>query len=260
MKFEDVFRHTFKALRQQIAPEVKRQVDFILPSIAMVEACRGDDFDFFRPAIDTGRLTVDNMHHAANRYHLGRTKSGKPIFWMIDETGTPLDAHIGTSGWLSTLLKKREPLLQGWQVEHCLFGQHLLMSDVRWKKEDGRGSRNATLSPTSPLSPQQSNISVVESERSAVVLSELYPESLWMATGYAANLRVELLKPLDGRRVVLFPPTDESQDTYFAWLEVADQARRMYSLDISVSTVLEENATPDQKARKIDLVDYLFEQ
>jgi hypothetical protein len=239
MKFEDVFRHTFKALRQQIAPEVKRQVDFILPSIAMVETCRADDFDFFRPAIDTGRLTVDNMHHAANRYHLGKTKSGKPIFWMIDETGTPIDAHIGTSGWLSTLLKKREPLLQGWQVEHCLFGQHLLTSDLR---------------------PQISSVCIVENERSAVVLSEIYPESLWMATGYAANLRVELMKPLDGRRVVLFPPTDESQDTYFAWLEVADQARRMYSLDISVSTVLEENATPDQKARKIDLIDYLFEQ
>lgn len=239
MKFEDVFRHTFKALRQQIGSEVKRQVDFILPSIAMVEACRADDFDFFRPAIDTGRLTVDNMHHAANRYHLGKTKSGRPIFWMIDETGTPLDAHIGTSGWLSTLLKKREPLLQGWQVEHCLFGQHLLTSD---------------------LIPQTSSVSIVESERSAVVLSELYPESLWMATGYAANLRAELMKSLDDRRVVLFPPTDESQDTYFAWLEVADQARRMYHLDISVSTVLEENATPDQKRRKIDLVDYLFEQ
>ena len=239
MKFEDVFRHTFKALRQQIAPEVKRQVDFILPSIAMVEACRADDFDFFRQAIDAGLLTVDDMHHAANRYHLGKTNSGRPIFWMIDETGTPIDAHIGTSGWLSTLLKKREPLLQGWQVEHCLFGQHLLTSDLR---------------------PQISSVCIVESERSAVVLSELYPESLWMATGYAANLRVELMKPLDGRRVVLFPPTDESQDTYFAWLEVADQARRMYSLDISVSTVLEENATPDQKRRKIDLVDYLFEQ
>ena len=260
MKFEDVFRHTFKALRQQIAPEVKRHVDFILPSIAMVETCRADDFDFFRPAIDAGRLTADNMHHAANRYHLGKTNSGRPIFWMIDETGTPLDAHIGTSGWLSTLLKKREPLLQGWQVEHCLFGQHLLMSDVRWKKEDGRGSRNATLCPpTSPLSPQPSNISVVERMKSAVVLSELYPESLWLATGYPMNLTPEVLKPLDGRRVVLFPPTDESQDTYFAWLEVADQARRLYHLDISVSSILKDHCSPAQKHRCIDLLDFLFD-
>ena len=42
-------------------------------------------------------------------------------------------------------------------------------------------------------------------------------------------------------------------------LEVADQARRKYHLDITVSSLLEDHATPDQKQRCIDLVDYIFE-
>jgi hypothetical protein len=48
-------------------------------------------------------------------------------------------------------------------------------------------------------------------------------------------------------------------DSYLYWMEVADQARRQYKLHISVSDVLELHATPEQKRRKIDLVDFLFE-
>ena len=35
--------------------------------------------------------------------------------------------------------------------------------------------------------------------------------------------------------------------------------RRLYGLNISVSPLLEQRATSEQKQRKIDLVDYLFE-
>ena len=125
MKWNEVFCHTFKAMRKEIEPAVRKQVDFLLPSLPMIEACRADDFDFFHPFIDAGKLTTEQMHNAAERYHLGKTKSGQPIFWMIDDMLTPLDAHIGTDAWISTLLKAREPLLKCWQVQHCPFGLHL---------------------------------------------------------------------------------------------------------------------------------------
>ena len=85
----------------------------MLPSMPMVEACRAMDFDCFMPFIAAGKLTEQQMHHAADRYHLGKTKSGQPIYWMIDDMLRPLDAHIG-DGWISTLLKKREPILDFW--------------------------------------------------------------------------------------------------------------------------------------------------
>ena len=45
---------------------------------------------------------------------------------------------------------------------------------------------------------------------------------------------------------------------YLAWRDIAEQAREAYHMDISCSDLLELHATAEQKERKIDLVDYLF--
>lgn len=124
-----------------LTTDINHHLDFALPSMKMVEACRADDFDFFQPFINAGKLTEENMHHAAERYYLGKTRSGRPIYWMIDETQDPQDARIvnpdNSDTWMSTLLKAREPFIQYWCPTHCLFGLHLLREDGRRKKEDG---------------------------------------------------------------------------------------------------------------------------
>ena len=173
------------------------------------------------------------MAHAAERYRLGKSRSGRCIFWMIDELGRVLDGHIGNS-WASLMLKAREPkLLSHWYATHCLFGQHLL----------------STCAP----------VCIVEKEATAVILSELFPDCVWLATVYPMNFNVFSFAALRGHSVTLFPHTDETMDSYLYWLELADQARRKYKLHVSVSDILEQRATPEQKARSIDLVDYLFE-
>ena len=234
MKFEEVFQYTFKALRQKIEPEVRKEVAFIMPSMPMVEACRADAFDFFEPFIAAGKLTIEQMQRACERYFLGKSKSGKPIFWMIDDMMAPLDAHIG-SGWISEMLKKREPLLEYWQVQHCLFGLHLLSL-----------TENKT-------------ICVVESEASAVVLSELFPESIWMAYATTGQLTPDLFAPLEGQTVILYPRTDPTLSTYLFFRDLVDQTLRFYDLDLSVDRTLEDYATEDQKEREIDLIDFLLE-
>ena len=75
-------------------------------------------------------------------------------------------------------------------------------------------------------------VCVVEAEKTAVIMSEVKPEYVWLATGGKTELNVAKLRPLEGRRIILFPDT--------------------------VSTLLEQRATPAQKAAKIDLVDLLF--
>ncbi len=228
-------RTSLKAIGRRID---RHQTEFLLPSMEMVEVCRADDFDFFQPFIDAGKLTVEQMHHAAARYHLGKTKSGLPMFWMIDDTLDPLDAHIGNDTWLFPLLKKREPLLEDWPIYHCLFGLHLLCQ------------------PAASGLP----IAIVESEASAVVLSELFPESLWMAYATEPHLQIELFQPLEGRTVTIYPRTDPYMSNYLFFDDLAASVRRQYpSINISVSAILEDNATDDQKSRCIDLVDFLFE-
>ena len=48
------------------------------------------------------------------------------------------------------------------------------------------------------VSPQCCTVAIVESERSAVVLSELFPECIWMAYSYPSNFTVDKLAPLQG--------------------------------------------------------------
>ena len=212
--------------------DARYSADFILPTMRMVEACRADDFTFFQPFIEAGRLTVGQMQRAAARYHLGKTRSGKPVFWMIDETGDPLDAHIGDDAWMSTLLKARQPLLQHWCPTHCLFGLHQL-----------------NVKP----------IAIVESEASAVVLSELFPEVLWMAYATVEHLDVVLFAPLQGRTVTFYPATDPSASTYLFFLDFAEAIRQRYDIHVTVAPILEDLATPEQKDRCIDLLDFLRE-
>ena len=204
--------------------------DLILPSMKMVEACRADDFEFFLPWIEAGKITEQQMHCACQRYHLGKTKSGQPIFWMIDDMQDPLDAHIGND-WISTLLKKRKPLLNHWCPTHCLFGLHLISV------------------------PE--TIAIVESEVSAIVLSELFPESIWMAYATTAHLTPDLFAPLEGCTVTLYPRTDPTLSTYLFFEELADQTHRQYNLDITVDTTLEDHATDSQKERCIDILEFL---
>ena len=295
MKRNEVFCHTFKALGREVGLDVQMvegrlmckpldpddprySMDFILPSMKMVEACRADTFDFFQPFIAAGKLTEQQMHRAAERYHLGKTKSGQPIFWMIDDMLTPLDARIGNA-WISSLLKKREPLLQHWCPTHCLFGLHLLydnaesnfgcvipFENVLARRSSSCGARLAACHRrdarmfsernNTALSPDKT-ISIVESEASAVVLSELCPETVWMAYATTAHLTPDLFAPLEGRTVTLYPRTDPTLSTYLFFKDLADMTCRQYDIDITVDDTLEDLATASQKERCVDILEFL---
>ena len=257
MKWNDIFCNTFKALKPQTS-DIRRQVDFILPSMPMVEACRADDFDFFEPFIAAGKLTVEQMHHATRRYHLGKSKSGKAIFWMIDDMIQPLDAHIGST-WISSLLKAREPLLDSWQVQHCLFGLHLV-NHGDCPNDSSAAKIRGTVPCDSPGSSRaELPLSIVESEASAVVLSELFPESIWLAYATTSHLLPDLFAPLEGQTVTIYPRTDPTQSTFLFFEDLVDQTLRHYDLDLHVDTTLEDHATEDQKERCIDILDFIKE-
>ena len=140
-------------------------------------------------------------------------------------------------------LKDDKELIASIPSYHCLFGTHLLRDEGRGKKEDGR-------TPT---------IAVVEAEKTAFIMSEHYPDYLWLAAGGLFELTAKKLVLLRGYRIVLFPDTDPDRKAYTRWYQVAQEAHRLYDLDITVSALLEQKATREQKQRKIDLVDYYFE-
>ena len=238
MTFEEAFPYTFKNLRKKFGIHEPTK-------LSMVELCawHGQPFALELRSLATEGtqeepylLTDEQLRHAAARYHLGISRSGKPIYWMIDDLGIVRDGRIG-DGWVSQMLKHRYPEFAKYMTtQHCLFGLHLINE-----------------------SDSIYTISIVESERSALILSELYPESLWMAYSYPANFNEYLFEPLQGHRIILFPNADETMSTYLAFLDIADRARRKFHLDITVNSLLEDETTPSQKSRHIDLLTFYLE-
>lgn len=204
---------------------------------------------FCKAVVAAGYLSEQQMQHAARRYRLGATLQGGVIFWQIDHrqrvhNGKVMyyrpDCHRNKQRnptWVSAMLQRRYHWPDRPQGSHCLFGLHLIST---------RGSM----------------IAVVEAEKSAVILSELFPDYLWLATGGLGEVQTEKFRPLRGRRVILFPDTDPDGTAFRRWSDAALQVQRQLwwedSPPITVSPFLELRATPEQKARKIDLVDYLF--
>lgn len=223
-------------------------------SIDYVSKSFGTANAFCRSLTETGILSQEQLEHAAQTYLLGMTKDDGVVFWQIDQQRQPLDGKImfytdnchrdrqHVPSWVSFRLKQKGQLSQDWQAEHCLFGLHLLDTDM------------AATHPT---------IAIVESEKSAIICSELIPQRpdapqiLWMATGGMEALNVNILRPLLGFRVILFPDTDPKGDAYKKWSQIATDAQKQLGQPFYVSPLLEQQASAEQKQQKIDLADLL---
>ena len=75
-------------------------------------------------------------------------------------------------------------------------------------------------------------------------------------------LKPELLAPLVKNRIIIFPDADPEGEAYKQWTDIVNEAQRLYRFryPIRLSPLLEQKATKAQKERKIDIVDFLFEQ
>ena len=245
MKTSELFCNTFKALHHQLGHDRPKDMrPFWQQRFSTASA-------FCRALVANSYMTEAQMQQAALRYRLGRSRDGGVIFWQYDENDMMRDGkimyyrpdchrdHDRHPTWVTHLLRRNGYLPEDWKSEHCLFGLHLLSEKLRVKSE-----KFAT--------------AVVESEKTAVIMSAVKPEFIWLATGGKTELNVAKLKPLAGRKVILFPDTDETGQTYRDWFEIAEAASDVFGHPITVSSILEQQATPSQKSAKIDIADLLF--
>ena len=221
----------------------------------IVEEALSTDTVFCRSLVSEGYLTEQQMQQAARRYRLGRSKDGGVIFWEIDEQQQIRDGkimfyhddchrdHDHHPDWVSSRLKAHYGYDGDLPVDRCLFGLHLLPLLSR------RGQGWSDPPP----------IAIVESEKTAVICSELFPQAIWLASGGLSMLNVARLYPLRDYKVVLFPDTDPEGKAFQSWRSIALTAQEHFKHPIRISRLLEDHASPSQKSRKIDLIDFLFE-
>ena len=155
------------------------------------------DSTFCRALVGCGYLSEEQMLRAADRYHLGRSRDGGVIFWQIDQAGNTRDGKImyyrddchrdkaHHPSWCSARMKAHYGYDGDLTVDRCLFGLHLI-------------SHSSLLTP-----PSSKSIAIVESEKTAVIMSERQPQYLWMAAGGLSMLTAEKLLPLSDRHVAL---------------------------------------------------------
>lgn len=117
--------------------------------------------------------------------------------------------------------------MEPYYLQQCLFGEHLIAVD------------------------QVRPVAVVESEKTAIVAAGFMPEYIWTATAGKNNLNREKLKPLQGRRVVLFPDLM----AFGKWGEIVKGIP-----DVTVSDILERRASDADKAAGLDLADFLLRE
>jgi len=206
---------------------------------------------FCEAVVKSGYLKYEQMLSAVCRYRLGATRKGGVIFWQISREGDVYDGKVMYYGpdchrskdhrlhptWVSAMLARRNHGADiGYTTRQCLFGLHLL--------------------------EPESEVAIVEAEKTAVILSEHYPQYLWMAAGGLSQLQAEKFRPLRGHKIILFPDTDPIGTTHRRWSDIAHEVMQQPfwegSPPIYVSPLLERRASPTQKKQKIDLVDFLF--
>ncbi len=178
-----------------------------------------------------------------DEYQIGVTKSQGTIFFQVDAQGrcrtgkimlyNPEDGHRikdpdvpSRITWVHSVMKQAGMLPKEWELTQCLFGEHLLAAH-----------------PDKP-------VALVESEKTAVICAGLMPKYLWLATGGKSQLNPERLAVLTNRKVIAFPDVDAFDE----WSRKLSDS----TLDITVSPLLQQEATPEDLANHIDIADWLI--
>jgi Domain of unknown function (DUF6371)/Zinc beta-ribbon finger, putative len=178
-----------------------------------------------------------DIKKAIKKYFIGTSShwSGATVFWQLDEcyngcagkvmlydknTGARIKNPYPHINWMHKVLNEKQFTLQ-----QCLFGLHLISE-----------YKNYT-------------IGLVESEKTAVIMSVLNPSILWLATGSKTNLKEQLLKPIKHFNIVAYPDKTE----YIDWNnKIANLQKKGFK--IRCSDLLEQKNLEEGD----DLVDLLL--
>ena len=182
--------------------------------------------------------------HLINTYLLGTSKHwpGSTVFWQIDTHGSIRTGKVmlydpakglrvkqpySHITWAHSVLK-----LSDYNLRQCFFGEHLLR-----------------LHPTLP-------VSIVESEKTALIASVYFPQFIWLATGGKNGCKwtsAQVFNVLKSRHTTLWPDIKAYDD----WQSKAHELQKS-GLQVSISNLLEQVATDSEREAGLDIADYLI--
>lgn len=169
-------------------------------------------------------FTPVDAQKAIQKYLIGSWSdwTGVTVFWQIDQqekvhhgklmlynpvTGKRVVGKDG-KGIVSSVRSRLK--LDRFNLDQCLFGLHLINKNTKV-------------------------VALIESEKSAIIMSLFKPEYIWLSTGGKGGLKFEFLKPIKEYKIVAFP----DKGIYDKWLEKANELN-CFGFNIIVSDWLEQ--------------------
>ena len=138
------------------------------------------------------RFGREAARRVAEEYHVGGAED-HAIFWQIDIEGRLRTGKImaydeltgkrihGMVDWVHAILRREGALPEAWELTQCLYGEELLRRHP------------------------EAVVALAEGAKTAHVGSVLMPAMVWVTVDSMLALKAELLQPLRGRDVILFP-------------------------------------------------------
>ena len=175
-------------------------------------------------------------------YRIGTSAKwgGSAVFWQIDmnglvrtgkimcynpETGHRIKEPQAFVSWAHSELR-----MPDFHLKQCLFGEYLLKS--------------STSSP----------VMLVESEKTAVIMSHFIPDYLWLATGGKNGcFNREAMQVLRDRNVTLLPDLGATEQWKAKSAMLSEICKK-----VSVSDILERIATEEQCNQGLDIADFFL--
>lgn len=159
---------------------------------------------------------IQEIQNVFEKYKIGTSKNwnGSTVFWQIDNQNKIRAGKIilfdkksckrvkkpyPHINWVHSKLK-----CENFNLKQCLFGLHL-------------------------VSPK-TKIALVESEKTAIIMTLLLPEYTWLATGSKQNFKNDILYTIKNNEIIVFPDKSEFKD----WKEKANLLNKTgYNIKLS---------------------------
>lgn len=229
--------------KKPFSPLPPKPISF-LDSILMeasLQAYERNNFVSFLKSTFGESLTMQ----AVEAYKIGTStaRTGANVFWYVDAEnrvrGGKIMLYDPETGrrqnffsWSHSRLK-----LEGYNFKPCLFGEHLLKTY-----------------------PSKS-VGIVESEKTAIIASLVFPELIWLASGGKEGLSHAKLQSLRNRNVFLFPDLTKPGDTkncFDQWTKEIERNKGIIPGYFQVSDFFEKRASEAEKEAGLDLADYIL--
>lgn len=192
------------------------------------------------------KFSIEEVEMIIENYKIGTAQFWNfgTVFWQIDTKKMVRGGKIiiySKSGkrtkyinWVHSI-KIKQNEIASFNLGQCFFGEHLI-----------NGNNNI--------------IAIVESEKTACIMSVLFEKYIWLAAGSLNGLSDLKMEVLKNRKIILYPDLGvcgPNGSPFSIWKSKSEHFIRK-GFDIQISDLLETRGSNEERTRGYDIADYFI--